>query len=247
MNDAGARLRVATYNVYKANYLDRAGPRGGTLRDDFAALSILREADVLALQEATVESDAAGSVIRDAVHELVPHLRTVKERPRHTLFHGVPHGTGRRWGVAMVTREPAEFEAIDLPRPFWSPWQRGGVLARIGPWIVVTAHLEVWPLGASARRQQMRALLAAIDKAGPSGTPVILTGDFNCQRGGPHDLLVEAGFAPALDGRQPTWSLAGVHLRLDHIYVRGARVLAAGIAGDARGSDHRPLWAEVGL
>jgi endonuclease/exonuclease/phosphatase family metal-dependent hydrolase len=262
MTAAPDRLRIATYNIYKANYLDRRGPLGATLREDFERLEILRGADVLALQEAIVEVPAAARVSNgvdppaatvnghhfDSIQELAPQLHAVEDSAAHARFHGSRHGNGRDWGVAMVTRVPARFEALDLPRPFWSPWQRSAVLARLGDWVIGTAHLEVWPIGARSRLQQMQAVLAAIDRlTGDALAPAVLVGDFNCERGAPHEALRRAGFRPALGSRQATWSFRGLRLGLDHIYVRGARVIEAGVERRAGGSDHWPVWADLAL
>jgi len=266
MTAAPDRLRIVTYNIYKANYLDRRGPLGATLREDFGRLDILRDADVLALQEAIVAAPAARLTATpnpdgrnppdtavnghrfDSVRELAPQLQSIADATPHARFHGSRHGADRHWGVAMVTRDPARFETLDLPRPFWSPWQRSAVLAQVGDWVLGTVHLEVWPIGARGRRLQMQAVLAAIDRfAADRGAPAVLVGDFNCERGGPHEALRRAGFYPALAAHEATWSFRGLRLGLDHIYVRGARVVGAGVERRAGGSDHWPVWAELAL
>jgi endonuclease/exonuclease/phosphatase family metal-dependent hydrolase len=242
---APTRLRIASYNLYKAKFLDRPGPRGGTLRDDFARLACLREADVLLLQEAIVGPLGRGGPLRDTVGELAADLAAGGE-PVVTSFAGAPDRAGRRWGVGIVSRIPARFVSMWLPKPFWSPWQRAAMFAEIGAWVVGTLHLEVWPIGAPARRAQMRAVLATLDRTGlGAARPVVLAGDFNCERGGPHEELLRAGFVPASPDGGASFGFAGIRLRLDHIYVRGARVDSAGVAREARGSDHWPVWATV--
>jgi len=242
-----ARLRIASYNIYKGHFFDNPGPRGGSVLEDLGRVEGLRQADVLALQEAVVGPLGSNGAARDTVREIAQRLGLDGQANGCIRFSGTPHGRGQ-WGVALVCRRRADFRPVELPRPFWSPWQRGAILARYGPWVVGTLHLEVWPLGAPARRRQMRAVLAAVDAfAADPTTPVVLAGDFNCQRGGPHDVLKDAGFVPALERRIPTFALAGVRLHLDHIYVRGARVLEAGVEHGARGSDHWPVWADLAL
>ena len=245
---AGPRgLRIATYNIYKGNFLDRPGRRGGSLLEDVEGLESLRRADVLALQEAVVGPVNGNGVERDTVHEIATRLGLDGASHGHTRFFGVPHNGGK-WGLAFVCRERAEYRTLELPQASWSPWRRGALFARIGPWVVGTLHLEVWPIGAAARVRQMRAVLDAVDEfAGAPDAPVVLAGDFNCQRGGPHDLLRRAGFVAALPRRVPTWALAGIGLHLDHIYVRGARIVDSGVERAARGSDHWPVWADVAL
>ena len=203
----------------------------------------MRAADILLFQEAIVVPPAAGRPGCDAVGELAAVWGAAA--PGNTAFVGSRAGDGR-WGVGALCRGPARFTSLWLPRPRWSPWQRAALFVESGPWLVGTLHLEVWPIGAPARRAQMRTVLdflAAHD--GARGRPVVLAGDLNCERGAPHTELVRAGFRPALSGREPTFAFAGLRLRLDHIYVRGAVVEAAGVATAARGSDHWPVWAVV--
>jgi endonuclease/exonuclease/phosphatase family metal-dependent hydrolase len=217
------------------------------LLDDCARCDGLRGADVLLVQEAVVGAVQRGAAAIDSITALVGALGfpPAVDAARHVRFFGAPHGHAAHWGVAILSRYPAVFHDVPLPRPRWSPWPRGAILAEIGPFVVGTLHLEVWPIGAPARRRQIATVLETIaGLPGSGGRPIVLAGDFNCARGAPHDLLRNAGFT-AVPMAAPTWSFAGVRLQLDHAYVRGARVAAAGIEHTARGSDHRPLWAEV--
>ena len=245
--DESRRLRITTYNIYKGNFFDRPGPRGGSVLEDFDGLESLRRTDVLALQEAWVGPLGGDAVARNTVHELAARLGLDGVLDGRARFVGVPHRRGET-GVALVCREPARYEAVRLPRPFWSPWPRGALFARFGPWLVGTLHLEVWPIGAPARARQMRRVLTAVDELTKQDpTPVVLAGDFNCQRGTPHELLRRAGFVSALPQWARTWSLGRFAMHLDHIYVRGARVEDAGVLQTARGSDHWPVWAEIAI
>ncbi len=250
-----ARLRLASYNLYKANHLDRPGPHGGTLSSDFAELASLREADLVLFQEAMVgkprPSDPAGDTLAAAAAGLGWEGDPQKGghtpgQAVHRAFSGSPVRGGGRWGVGILSRYPARFTPCVLPKPWWSPWQRMALLAEVGPWLVGTLHLEVWPIGAAIRRAQMRRVLEAVAAIVPGGDrPVVLAGDFNCERGGPHEELLRAGFVPAPLGSAPTFARATLRLRLDHIYLRNARVEAAGVESQARGSDHWPVWAAL--
>jgi endonuclease/exonuclease/phosphatase family metal-dependent hydrolase len=71
-----------------------------------------------------------------------------------------------------------------------------------------------------------------------------LAGDFNCETGGAHQVMQSNGFEP-VPVPVPTWSLGPLALRLDHVYVRNAHVVASGVEQRAQGSDHRPLWVDV--
>jgi endonuclease/exonuclease/phosphatase family metal-dependent hydrolase len=248
MQNSPRRLRVASYNIYKARHFD-PGARGngssrrGAILEDLAVLEVLRKADVLALQEAIVGPLAPGAAARDTVAEMGVVLGV-----NGHAFHGSPDGAAREWGVGLLCRHPARFRGRNLPKAFWSPWRRSVLVGEIGVWIVASLHLEVWPIvGAASRMTQTRALLNLVAEVDDGcGRPVVLAGDFNCETGTPpHRLLLRRGFAPALAGRQATWRFPGLPLHLDHIYVRGARAVAAGVERRARGSDHFPVWADL--
>lgn len=271
---APVRLRVVTYNVFQARYLRagaapvagaaagrrsplaatpdpgaRDGGRRSILRD-FATLPSLQTADVILLQEALARPAGAVAAV-DTVATLAQAVgvdpdRTVPPRgTSHTSFHPSVRSGGAHWGLGIVSRMPARFTPVALPNAWWSPWPRAALFAEIGPWILITLHLEVWPVGDAARRRQTQAILdALLLMVGNSTRPVVLAGDFNCQRGRPHQVMRRNGFEP-VPATAPTWFLGPLALRLDHVYVRNARVVASGVEGGARGSDHRPLWVDV--
>lgn len=234
-----------------------AGPVAGAARaagrsvlGDFATLPSLQGADVVLLQEALAGRGRRAEPV-DTVQTLARALG-VDADPE-----GVPAGLARtaflasvqrphhRWGLGVLTRIPARFTPVLLPNAWWSPWPRAALVAEIGPWILVTMHLEVWPIGAGARRRQTEAVLDALaGLAGNSTRPVVVAGDFNCETGGPHQVMRRNGFE-SVRFPVPTWSLGPLALRLDHVYVRNARVAASGVEQAARGSDHRPAWVQV--
>lgn len=245
-SDRASRLRVASYNIYKGNYLaDRGGRSVGA---DFRSSARLREADVLLVQEAAVGQMSRRAPHRDAISVLADAfgLEPARRGAAHVRFLGEAHGHDALWGVAILSRTPAAFHDVPLPRPRWSPWPRGAILAEIGPFLVATLHLEVWPIGAGARRRQVEHLLGAIRSLDPEGLrPTVIAGDFNCEAGAAHRLLAGAGFEAA-GLTETTWGLGPLlRMRLDHAYVRGARITASGVEHRARGSDHRPIWVEI--
>jgi len=272
---APLRLRVVTYNVFQARYLQAraahgatvvapgrpapaavvAGPGGGraeprSVLQDFATLPDLQNADVILLQEAWAGPNRAAPDV-DTVAVLARALGVDPFQPAslrdtsHTRFHPSVRSGPAHWGLGIVSRVPARFTPVTLPNAWWSPWPRAALFAEIGPWILVTLHLEVWPVGDSARRRQMLAILEALQGLqGNTSRPVVLAGDFNCQGGGPHDVMRRSGFE-AVALAAPTWFMGPLALRLDHVYVRNARVVGSGVEGRARGSDHRPLWVDV--
>jgi endonuclease/exonuclease/phosphatase family metal-dependent hydrolase len=234
-----------TYNVFQARYLH-------SVLHDFATLASLHSADVILLQEALVGATRAAAAV-DTVATLAcalgidPAANGLPYGTSQTAFMGSVERSQSRWGLGAVSRVPARFTLVPLPNAWWSPWPRAALFAEIGPWILVTVHLEVWPLGAGARRRQIQAVIdALLGVAGNSTRPVVLAGDFNCETGGAHQVMRRNGFEP-VPTSVPTWSLGPLALRLDHVYVRNARVVASGVEQRAQGSDHRPLWVDVEL
>lgn len=87
---------------------------------------------------------------------------------------------------------------------------------------------------------------------------MLVAGDFNCSGrlfglvGNDTHVrrldrtLANAGMAP-VDLAAPTFEAWPLSLRLDRIYSRGVRVIAAGVDDAATGSDHRPVWCRLEL
>ena len=216
-------LRVVSFNVEFSMHVDRA----------IALLTSepgLRDADVVLLQEMSetavrriAESLGVGYVYYPAIH----HRRT-----------------RRLFGNAVLSRWPIVDDAkLMLPHVSrYAGMQRIATAAtlQVGPTRVrvYSAHLGT-PLdvGASARRDQLRAVLA--DAA--AYERVIIGGDMNDGRVGA--VAATAGYAwPTAHG--PRTTRLG---RWDHIFLRGLTspdTRAAGTVLDARqASDHRPVWA----
>ena len=87
--------------------------------------------------------------------------------------------------------------------------------------------------------------------------PYVVGGDFNLTENTPqHSDLAAVGARDAHDlagrGRGATWPVNGVFrylpgLRLDHVYVGNGLQAARCETGEGRGSDHRPLIADVAM
>jgi endonuclease/exonuclease/phosphatase (EEP) superfamily protein YafD len=93
--------------------------------------------------------------------------------------------------------------------------------------------------------------LRYIDRVlGDVGGPVVLAGDFNSASWSEPLVRVgqRQGLAPG--PTQPaTWPvpLGPIGVPIDNVFTRGSAQLISLEAGDSHGSNHRPLWAEVGL
>jgi endonuclease/exonuclease/phosphatase family metal-dependent hydrolase len=255
---AADRLAVVTWNLHDGAadleaFVDRlrgGGFSGGAGPRDF----------VLLLQEAFRERgpSRAGAPRR---HEIVSTAR----RLRLFLYYaplvrtGAEGGSADRGNAILSTRPLYDLQVIELP---FARQRRLAIAATVfgvsnqgAPWTLrlVDVHLEnragmrsLWLGSGAARTTQARALLDAIDGAGP----LVLGGDFNTWGGlaeSAHRLLREAfPGSPAGDGRA-TFRRFG--WRLDHLFFRtpGGRATFARV--DQRfGSDHYPLlgWVDVG-
>jgi endonuclease/exonuclease/phosphatase family metal-dependent hydrolase len=234
-------LKFASYNIHKAVGLDRR-------RDPERILAILREidADVVALQETDRRFG-----LREAV------------LPRHSILSHTPYQMvplaltpdSMGWhGNALLVRKGFEvISAERIPLPTLEP--RGAVCAELrvaGQLVrVVGMHLD---LSGLHRRRQLRAVLAhveraSLDKKGRS-EPTVLMGDFNewSARGG---SLREFGRAWHVLAPGRSFPARRPLAQLDRIVVsRNWDMLAAGVHHSvlsARGSDHLPVYARLGL
>jgi endonuclease/exonuclease/phosphatase family metal-dependent hydrolase len=172
-----------------------------------------------------------------------------------------PAGVGRRrnrgFGNAVLSRWPiTDTRMTVLPHrvPVFG-WRRVAVACDLDiagqPLRVVCLHLETVLLDQRSRLAQAMAALVLVgnDWSGP----VIVGGDFNFAT--PVGLAAarrlyreHAGLRPVNQGpdctiRGTIWRLMGVGCRLDLIFYRGLAPGAAGVATEARASDHFPVWA----
>ena len=109
------------------------------------------------------------------------------------------------------------------------------------------------PLNYQAQRSQLNALIPMIEEI---DGPVILAGDFNLHTTSPQfhaftQIGLVDGFDTAGYGREWTWPVspmaAFVSMRLDHVLMSHELVCHEIRRGEARGSDHYPVIAEIGL
>ncbi len=222
-----AVLRVVTFNIKLGERVDRA------IRA-LAGHPRLRGADILALQE----MDAEGV-------ELIARALSLNS----VYFPSAVHPkSGRDFGNAVLSPWTLEdARKVRLPHAGrGTRLQRAATVATVlvrGLRIqAYSVHLETpFRLRGRSRREQLRAVL---DDARRFDGPVVIAGDLNGSR--ISQVAVEKGFL---------WLTRDVRntiawLRLDHVFIRGlawSGPAAAGVAGNHGASDHRPVWAELGL
>ena len=176
-------LRLVTYNLQRAIHYDR-------IRDHFATLSGLRQADIVAVQEAGVPAGGPNTLARlaaDLEGEYGWTYRTVMSYP------GKEYGNGFLFRPSVT---PVADQVVPLPRLDRLGWVAGlkteggvpdtksafaQVFAVGGRHVrVVSLHLD-FAGGADHRVHQLTHLLGVLEQAaGPDGSVVdVLCGDFN--------------------------------------------------------------------
>lgn len=227
-------VKVASYNIRKGIGTDRR-------RRPARVLDVLNEvgADIIALQEADRRFGLRQSALPP---ELIAAETDYIPVPFETRADSLGHH-----GNAILVRRGFSVLAHDiLHLPTIEP--RGAVLADIdvgGAAVrIVGMHLD---LSGLRRRQQVRAVLAEVDRRDPP-LPSILMGDMNqwSHHAGCMDEFVGghhlAHTGPSFHSQRPM-------ARLDRIFVSAElQILAAGTHHSLKArqaSDHLPVWAEL--
>lgn len=230
------QLIFATYNIHKAVGLDRR-------RDPERILAILHEidADIVALQEADRRFGRRETVLPLQLLDDLGHYKAVplNHRPDSIGWHG---------NALLVRRDFEIAEAGVVPLPVLEP--RGAIRADLlveGRRIrVIGMHLD---LSGLRRRQQLRAILAHLDRCGHH-CPTVVMGDSNewsLHRGSlrefaePWRVLSSGRSYPS---RRPVAQLDRIVLT-PQWQVQETHVHHSALA--ARGSDHLPVWARLTL
>ncbi len=226
----------ATFRVLSANLLASNRDTAGIVAEVLAA-----DADVLVFQEYTSHWDAA---LRPRLAAAYPHVAT---SIREDSF-----------GQGIYTRLPLVGEvAYALPLGTQGlPQCR--VTLDVGGREVVLYNVHVFPPKNRAYWLEQRVALADLFRLlEQEGDAVVVCGDFNfTDRSSFGERMAALGFADAYDvagwGRGTTWPNNGVlrllpGVRIDHIYLGAALTARAAHVGRGRGSDHRPVTAELGF
>ncbi len=220
----GAPLRLLTYNV-------------ASLRGDPAEIArTVRAAnpDVVCLQEVNrVSVDVLGTL-----SPLLPGYQVVPSRE-----------------VAILTRLPAQ-NVRDLYLPVTD---RRFVVANFSwrgqPFTLLNAHFTTVERGSRQKMERTAedrrvTLGRLLELAGESAGPFIACGDFNTPTRGAVYAGLKQHFANAFEeagrGFGYTFPAKFPLVRIDHVWLRGARALNARVL-NVRGSDHRPLLVDLEL
>ncbi len=153
--------------------------------------------------------------------------------------------------TAILSRFPVEAGGADRPNANTPAiaWARINAAPKgFGQVTIVGTHVHRPTRDPARHRRQMLALTGMLLRI---DGPMIVAGDFNA---GPwsaafSDFVVTTRLKPA-NALLPTWPMVPVALpqfAIDHILVSADIAVLRSGAGAATGSDHAPLFAEVGL
>lgn len=231
------RLKIVSYNInFGQNYAQAI--------TEIQTFEVLQDVDVLLLQEMDEEGTAEMAQALDMNYVYYPA--------------SVHNQHGRNFGNAILTRWGLSApQKIILPYKNWYNQQiriavRGQVQLPNGqPLLVYAAHTEVYAAPRLYRQAQIEAIVADVQQQ-PRDIPVVVGGDFNtATRRGIRRMAAQFATAVlerASKGAGSTVSKFGpTPIAADHLFVRGAAVLARGAVTAAQASDHYPVWVQIAM
>jgi endonuclease/exonuclease/phosphatase family metal-dependent hydrolase len=232
----GETLRVVSYNLAFGERPDKAV--------EALMLQPLADADAILMQEM---NDPAVAEIADPLR-----LRYV--------YYPASVKRGKDWGNAVLTRWPM-LDDHKVLLPWADPFSNthriavGATIDAGGDQIrIYSTHTATPSLGLEARLQQIEAILDHADEAvadDGSQLPTVIGGDLNTADPGSaeqvKELFADRGYQWASRHATDTGSAFGFDATLDYIFARGLEVGDSGTYRGDAGSDHQPIWAELGL
>ena len=225
-----AKLRIISFNIF---YALRTKRLAKTMIAAFGALN----PDVICLQEVLIGKKR--NFCRDIADMFGYHLS----------FSSRAAFGARQIGLAVLSREvPEENTAVILPR---SPARRPRIVQIVEiihkgiSWRIANTHLSV--ASSAVRKAQIASVLASLNNRDPQ-TPLVLAGDFNTKTQKEVALfgavLRHAGFA-APEILPYSWRMLGAKKQFDWIATRDCSITQMEVLPHAKGSDHKPVWADI--
>ena len=233
-NDYKEKIKVVSYNIKHSAKIKEAI---NLLRNN----KDLSDADILLLQE--MIPSAVEKIATDLNYNYIFYPAVL-----HPILHA-------NFGNAVLSKWPITFdENIIFPPIKEKTRHRVAVAAKLkinGQDILVySLHMGIF-MKPSQRSQQVQGILDAVDK---NIKYCIIAGDFNTIKKKDQDKIIEtfsqAGFEHAtssIDWTYKHWYLMNYKSVLDHIFVRGPKILRSGKVDDRTPSDHLPIWMEFSL
>ena len=206
---------------------------------ELSELETLKEADIILLQE--VDDIGAERIARMLKYNVYYVPASVFE------------SRGRHFGNAILSKHPMQpRKKVILPHSDPHNKQKRiaiSALVRIGnrPVYTVACHTSIiWPGNRKKRLDQIATVAGSIPD---DQTYVITAGDFNTADRksllGAVDRFRQKQMKWATESIGITYPLWPLVLKLDHIFIRGFRVIDAGKYAGTKASDHYPVWTRI--
>lgn len=236
---AGETFRLLSYNIHHGEGMDK--------NLDLARIADLIKAenpDAVALQEVDKNCARSGKVDQPAAFAKLTGMTA--------HFQKAMDFDGGEYGICLLTKgKVLEVKGFPLPNSAIPVEPRAGQALKVatsgGILTVANTHLEV--SSSALRLEQIRFLMHALTKEEKAAT-VVLTGDFNSQRGDPVMSAVAAADweVPEKMGNPNTIPSGKPAREIDFAVLRpkGAfKVVAYRVLEEAVASDHRPILIEL--
>jgi len=229
----------------------------------FSSDTIMPPADIIAIQEADIETKRAArrNIAASLAEGLsmayahAPAETSTEDPPKRKQWYldfeePIDTNDGGDTGIAMLSRfDLGSVQRIDLPAGE-CPWRPKVAMASFlscgrSEVVLINAHIDPHA-SIPGQLEQHRAILKFIAKY---DCPVIYAGDFNTLSKAACDAMLDLlqgdGFATPLPTKVATWRAGAIRLHTDWIFARDATVKRWGVAKPLSVSDHWPVWAEI--
>ena len=257
----GLRRKLGLMNL--ARRPDHVSKQISTAAKVFSEGTLLPRVDVLALQEADMQTKRSGG--HHVAKELATHMNLHWAHEPARIPRGVPPVKRQWWldfeepidlhdsgdtGVALLSRLPlSDVTRIDLPwhECQWRPRLAIAATISVGPQQVRIFNAHIDPH--AAINGQLAQLEVVAAEAKTATMPTIILGDFNTLSRqkciDTRAYLESQGYTTPYPTGTATWRGGGLRMHADWIFVRGVKIERWGVARPLNVSDHWPIWAEI--
>jgi endonuclease/exonuclease/phosphatase family metal-dependent hydrolase len=230
------QIKVISFNIKMAEKIEEA-------LEELVQDTHLRNADIILLQE----MDPQGA------QEIAEAIRC-----NYVYYPSTLHpSTNQGMGNAILSRWPiVGHQKIILPHEHpLRKIRRNAVFATIQvadfEVLACSVHTEMYLLGHEKKIDQVEELLKNI---GAEFKHIVVGGDFNTETQyavrETERVFRKAGFVRSNKELGPTARgdpLGLVEFELDHLFIRGFKLLSVGKSEASQASDHMPIWAVMGF
>lgn len=224
-------LRIVAYNIYNGKEVD-----GKTLNYSRQAEVIGGlNPDVAAIEE--VDSLTQRSQGHFALREYADRLGMFHFYSPAIDFQGGKYGIG-----VLAKKHPLRVTRIAMPG---REERRTLVITEYPGYVFAATHMSLTPA------DQLKSIEILRSEAAKSDKPFFVAGDLNFTPDSEPGRMFAKYFRVLTDPKAPTWPADKPRIAIDYIAVfksdaaSNVVLLHSGVAGEAKASDHRPVYAEV--